>query len=197
MHNVFLFLQQVVRMIPVVCATLYCVPCIADETGGWVVTLGLNAYGKNNVHYNGPEIIGGHTSVRDDNCGYNLSVGYDWDWVVAELAMNRVRADGANAVAITGRITMPVLPLENLPYIGVEYGAVGARYRNAEYNISLHDETSIFGLLMGMRYRITNSLFINLLWQYNIFKMHADVYDVPIKFRVHRQNVSLGAGWLF
>lgn len=187
------------KCVAVVCVALYCGAAVATESKdtGWFVTAGLNAYSKNNIHYDIADIISGHKSMRDDNCGYNLSVGYDWEWIATELAFNRVRVSDANAVAITGRVTMPIFPLENLPYVGMEYGMVGARYTDYEYSISVHDEAKTVGVLVGLRYKITESFFINTLWQYNTFKMHVDVYDVPGKFLVRRQNISLGVGWMF
>lgn len=182
------------KYILVVSAFLYCVPCVADDTG-WFVTLGLNVYGKNDIHYDIANIISGRASMRDDNCGYNLSAGYDWEWIAAQMVFNRVRAGGVNAVAIMGRVTMPIFPLENLPYIGVEYGAVGARY--SDNNIRVHDETTAYGMVMGVRYDITDCFFMNVLWQYNAFRMYVDVGDVPIKLNIRRKNIVASVGWRF
>lgn len=188
------------KYIPVVCAFVYCTAGTANEskdTKNWFITLGVNAYSNNNIHYNIADTVRGHTSIHDDNCGYNLSVGYDWEWIAAEMALNRVRLDDADAIAITGRVTMPVFPMENMPYVGFEYGAVGVRYSNDEYDISTHDKAMTFGFLAGLRYDITQSWFISAFYQYNVFDIHVDIYDASIKLNIHRQNLSLALGWRF
>ncbi len=194
------------RYIPVVCVALGCMAANADElpkSVNWeehhnlFATIGVNAYTNNSVHYNVADIIRDHESIRDDNLGYNLSVGYDWDWITGAVALTRARVDTADAVAITGRVTMPIFPLENLPYIGVEYGMVTAEYSDDEYDIHVHDTSTTFGMIVGIRFEITDSFFIDALWQSNRFKMHTDVLDVPIKFHVYRQNIALAIGWRF
>lgn len=130
---------------------------------------------------------------RDGFAGYSIGLGRDWEWIAAGVYLGGFSVDSGRAQTLSGRVMMQVFPMDNLPYLLMEYGTV--RINNGD--LHLHKSVGMYGIGTGVRFDLTNALFCNLEFIYNRSNFDFSVSDVPGSVRARRWNIILGVGYWF
>lgn len=158
----------------------------------WFVGAGASVYSKTNIKVD-TLLRTRSVSYHDYFSGYSMWLGRDWEWLAAGMYFSGLSIDKFRAQTLTGRVTMQVFPIENLPYLLVEYGLV--QVNNSD--LHLHKRAGVLGIGTGVRFDMTNTIFFDVSYIYSVNRINFDIADVPISVRAKRWNIGMGLGYRF
>lgn len=163
-----------------------------DLTHKWFISGGASVYSITDVQI---DVAGRKTSefYRDKFPGYSVGLGHDWEWIAAGMYFSGFSVSRMRGQTLTGRVMMQIFPLDNLPYLLMEYGMI--QVNNSD--LHLHKRTGMFGVGGAVRFDVSDSFFLDAGCIYNQGHFDFNVSDVPVSLRAKRWNMTFSVGYWF
>ncbi len=161
-----------------------------SDIDGWYMSIGTSIYNTTSIKMDVVGIVA-TDKYRDGFSGYNIRVGYDWDCASAGLQFMAYDVDGVRVQNLTLRGEINIFPLENMPYLLMEYGVAQLNYDD------VHEMGPLFGIGTGVRVDFGGNYFFDATAIFRTMRFRFDVLEIPVKLDANRFDLMFNVGYRF